>query len=172
MAASVYIIAAIDENNAIGIANKLPWHLPEDLKRFKDLTEDSPIIMGRKTYDSLGSKPLPNRPNIVITNNPEKLNSKGIIIASSLKQALKIAKKITRDQIFIIGGAQIFKEGIAEADGMYITLVKGKFKDTDCFFPKISAKYWKKISEGPEKESKGGIKFQYIEYERISNKKE
>lgn len=167
MAATVYIIAAIDENNALGNKNKLLCSIPEDLSRFRTITEERPIIMGRKTYESLGSNPLPNRMNIVISKNPEKYDKKGIIVVGSFEQALKMAKKIDREQVFVIGGAEIYKQAMEVADALIITHILQKFKNADCYFPKISSKKWKKTLEEPIKESRNGIKFQYIQYEKI-----
>lgn len=167
MSATVYIVAAIAEDNEIGCKNQLLWHIPEDLKRFRSLTEEHPVIMGRKTFESLGSKPLPNRPNIIITSKPEKYQKDGILVASSLEQALKMAKKIDREEVFIIGGAQIYKEAMEHADILLITHVYKKFKEADCHFPKISSRKWKKVKQDEKKVSKSGIEFSYTEYEKI-----
>lgn len=169
MAATVYIIAAVDEELAIGKKNSLLCSLPEDLKRFRTLTEDRPVIMGRKTFESIGSKPLPGRQNIVITSHPEKYERKGVIVASSLKAALKIAKKIDREMVFIIGGSQVYKEAMDEADTLLITHIHKSFKDADSFFPKISSRKWKKTKEDDEMTSRSGIKFNYCEYQKIED---
>lgn len=164
--ATIYILAAIDENNAIGHKNKLLCSIPEDLARFRTLTDDRPVIMGRKTYESLGCKPLPHRMNIVITSTPEKYERKGVIFATNLTQALKMAKKIDREMVFIIGGGEIYKQAMEEADVLLITHIKEKFKEADCYFPKISSRKWKKTKEEEIKESKNGIKYQQIQYEK------
>lgn len=167
MAATVYIIAAVAENLAIGKKNGLLCSVPEDLRRFRTLTEDRPIIMGRKTFESLGSKPLPNRVNIVITSKPDKVDRKGVVVASSLEAALKIAKKIDREMVFVIGGGQIYKEAMEVADVLLITHIHKEFKDADTFFPKISSRKWKKTKEEETKESKSGVSFNYCEYTKI-----
>lgn len=136
----VSIIAAIGERRELGKDNKLLWHIPEDMKHFKDLTSGHVVIMGRKTFESIG-RLLPNRFNIIVTHNPSKI-VEGAIFASSIEEALKIAKDIKTDEIFIIGGAQIYNQAISLADKLYLTLVKGIY-DADVFFPDYSA--FKKI---------------------------
>jgi dihydrofolate reductase len=132
----VSIIAALSENNVIGKNNKLPWHISEDLKRFKQLTLHHPVIMGRKTFVSIG-KPLPGRTNIVITRD-ENYKAEDVTIVHSLKEALNVAKEKAEEEIFIIGGAQIFEQTIKVVDKLYLTLVKGNF-DGDAYFPDYSA---------------------------------
>ena len=133
----INLVVAVSENNVIGDKGKLPWHIPEDMRRFKDLTVGNIVVMGRKTYESLPDKyrPLPNRINIVITRN-ENYSEKNIIIANSLESALEKAKKLNKE-IFIIGGAQIFEQGVKYADKLYLTIVKGNFEG-DAFFPDYS----------------------------------
>jgi len=133
----INIIVAIGQNNEIGCNNKLPWNIPEDLKRFKELTLNHPVIMGRKTFESIG-KPLSNRLNIVISNN-DNFSSKGIIKMNSLTNALKY---IHQEEVFIIGGAQIYEQSIYLADKLYITRIFDTF-EADTYFPKIDLKYWK-----------------------------
>ena len=133
----INIIVAIGQNNEIGCNNKLPWNIPEDLKRFKELTLNYPVIMGRKTFESIG-KPLSNRLNIVISNN-DNFSSKGIIKMNSLTNALKY---IHQEEVFIIGGAQIYEQSIYLADKLYITRIFDTF-EADTYFPKIDLKYWK-----------------------------
>ncbi len=136
----VSIVVAMDEKRGIGKTElgigKLPWHIPDDLKRFKQLTTGHPIIMGRKTFDSiiaLRGKPLPNRTNIVITRDPT-FKIEGCVVVHSLEEALEKAKKIENKEIFIIGGGQIFEQAIPFADRIYLTLVEGKY-EADTFFP-------------------------------------
>ena len=132
----ISIIAAIAEKNrAIGKDNALLWQIPEDLTRFKKITSSHPIIMGRKTHESIG-KPLPNRTNIVVTRNQEYV-AEGCTIVSSLEDAIKIASEMDHQEIFIIGGGEIFKKGIDIADKLYLTLVRGDFEG-DSFFPDYS----------------------------------
>lgn len=139
----ISIIAAIGKNNELGKDNQLLWHLPNDLKHFKNLTIEHPIIMGRKTYESLG-KPLPNRTNIVVSRR-ENWFEEGILIVPSLKEAIKHAKKIN-ENIYIIGGENIYEQTIDLADRMEITQVDCS-TEADAFFPKIDEKIWKKTNE-------------------------
>ena len=129
----ITIIAAIGKNNELGKDNQLLWHLPADLKHFKNLTSGHPIIMGRKTYESIG-KPLPNRTNIVVSRK-ENWFEEGILIVPSLKDAIKHAKKIN-ENIFIIGGGEIYRHTIDMADRLEITQVNHQ-TDADVFFPNI-----------------------------------
>lgn len=131
----ISIIAAIAENRAIGKDNKLLCHIPEDLKRFKQITQDHPVIMGRTTYESLG-KALPERINIIITRD-QNYKADGCIICHSLEEALTVARKYNDEEIFLIGGGQIYRQGIKYADKLYLTIVKSNF-EADTFFPDYS----------------------------------
>ncbi len=132
----ISMIAAIAKTNrAIGYDNKLLWHIPEDLIRFKQITSGHPIIMGRKTYDSIG-KPLPNRTNIIISRN-DSYQAAGCTIVNSFDKAIEIARSLDTDEVFIIGGGDIFQKGIEIADTLYLTLVEGDFEG-DVFFPDYS----------------------------------
>ncbi|MCL7754555.1 dihydrofolate reductase [Polaribacter sp. Z022] len=135
----ITIIAAIAKNNALGKDNDLIWHLPADLKRFKKRTSGHHILMGRNTFESIG-KPLPNRTTIIITRNKNYFKD-GCLIAHSLEEAIEMVKN--DDDIFIIGGAQIYKETIEKdlADQLDITLVHHKF-EADAFFPEIDLNIW------------------------------
>lgn len=119
------LIAAHDKNLLIGGSNQLLWHLPKDLKRFKKLTSGHPIIMGRKTFESIG-RPLPNRTNIVVTRNL-KWNFDGVLVATSIADAIDIAQKL-HDDIFLIGGGQLYREGIYYCDKLEITEVHEKYQ--------------------------------------------
>lgn len=132
----ITIIVAMGKNREIGADNQLLWHLPKDLKHFKELTSGHPIIMGRKTYESIG-KPLPNRTNIVISRKNDWFEE-GILIVGSIKEALKFAKKID-ENVFIIGGGTIYEQTIDLADQLEVTLVDAELK-ADTFFPKIDEK--------------------------------
>lgn len=131
----ISIIAAIGSNRELGKNNKLLWHIPEDFRRFKDITSHHPVIMGRTTFQSIG-KPLPGRFNIVVTRDTG-FRAGGCIITHSLEEALKIAKEKDKDEIFIIGGGQIYEQGIKFTDKLYLTIVDGNF-DADTFFPDYS----------------------------------
>lgn len=139
----ITLIAAIGNKNVLGKNNQLLWKLPKDLKHFKTLTENHPVVMGRKTYESIG-KPLPNRTNIVVSRK-ENWFQEGILIVSTLKEALKFAKKINED-FFVIGGGEIYKQTMDAAEKLEITKVEGDF-DADTFFPKIDPKIWQKTNE-------------------------
>jgi dihydrofolate reductase len=128
----VSIIAAIGDNRELGKNNALLWHIPQDLKRFKTLTTGHTVIMGRKTYESIG-KSLPNRTNIIITKDKE-FTAPGCIIAHSLDEAIQ---KSQDAEIFIIGGASVYQQAIDKADKLYLTKVKGTF-DADTYFPDYS----------------------------------
>ena len=144
------LIAAISENNVIGKDNKLPWHIPEDLQRFHKITTGHPIIMGRKTYDSIG-RPLPGRLNIVITRDSSYKNE-AIKIVHSLDEAINIAtqheslnQSSIEKEIFVIGGGQVFRQAIEKADKLYLTIVHITI-DGDAQFPDFS-QFPKKVFE-------------------------
>lgn len=152
------------EKNEIGADNQLLWHLPKDLKHFKDITSGHPIIMGRKTYESIG-KALPNRTNIVISRKKNWFEE-GILIVGSIKEAVKFAKKIDED-VFIIGGGNIYEQTMEVADKLEVTLVKAELK-ADTFFPKIDPKIWKLTEEVfHEKDEKNQYDFSFQTYEKI-----
>lgn len=158
------IVVAMGEKNEIGFENQLLWHLPKDLKHFKDLTSGHPIIMGRKTYESIG-KPLPNRTNIVVSRKKDWFEE-GILIVGSLKEAMKFAKKID-EEVFVIGGGNIYEQTMDIVDKLEVTLVKANL-EADTFFPKIDAKIWKKTNEVcHEKDEKNGYDFCFQTFERI-----
>ncbi|PVX50906.1 uncharacterized protein (TIGR00369 family) [Balneicella halophila] len=131
------IIVAIAENNAIGKDNDLLWHLPGDLKRFKQITTGHSIIMGRKTFESIG-KPLPNRRSIVITNNKD-YKAEGVTVVHSISEALEVTKN--EDEVFIIGGGKIYDLTLPLVHRMYLTIVHETF-NADTFFPKIHMSDW------------------------------
>lgn len=158
------IVVAMGEKNEIGADNQLLWHLPKDLKHFKDLTSGHPIIMGRKTYESIG-KALPNRTNIVISRKKNWFEE-GILIVGSIKEAVKFAKKID-EEVFIIGGGNIYEQTMEIADKLEVTLVKAELK-ADTFFPKIDPKIWKLSEEVfHEKDEKNQYDFYFQTYEKI-----
>jgi len=156
------IIAAIANNNALGKDNQLIWHLSADLKRFKKLTTGHHIIMGRKTFESIG-KPLPNRTTIIITRNKD-YKQEGCLVVHSLKDALEMAKN--DNSPFIIGGAQIYKEAIKIVDKLDITFVHHDFK-ADVFFPEIDLKIWKETSrEYFKADEKNKFDYSFVTFER------
>ena len=137
----ITIIAAIAENNALGKDNQLIWHLPADLKRFKQVTLNHHIIMGRKTFESLG-KPLPNRTSIIITRNKD-YKVADCIVVNSLNKALEAAEK--DENPYILGGAEIYKQAIKIADKLDLTFIHHTF-NADAFFPTIDPSIWKETS--------------------------
>jgi dihydrofolate reductase len=126
------MIAAIAKDRGLGYQNKLLFSLPDDMKRFKKITSGHPIIMGRKTYESIG-RPLPNRTNIVISRTPD-FAAPGCIVVGTLAEALQQAQETGSTELFIIGGAQLYGQGIGIADKLYLTIVDEK-KEADAFFP-------------------------------------
>ena len=156
------MIAAAAENNALGKDNDLVWHLPDDFKRFKRLTSGHYIIMGRKTFESF-PKLLPNRTHVVITRKDD-YNPDGTSVVNSLKEAIRVTK--LDEQPFIIGGGEIYKLGMEEADRIELTRVHGEF-EADTFFPEINDQDWKLVKEEfHEKDEKHNYSFTYLTYER------
>lgn len=131
---TISMIAAISENHALGKNNKLLWHIPEDFQKFKKITLGHPVIMGEKTFNSIG-KPLPGRLNIVLSKN-KNLQIKDCVIADSIPEAIFIAKEYDNNEIFFIGGGSIYSQALDLADRLYLTIVEGKF-DADTFFPEF-----------------------------------
>lgn len=160
------IVVAMGVKNEIGFENQLLWHLPKDLKHFKEITSGHPVIMGRKTYESIG-KPLPNRTNIVVSRKNDWFEE-GILIVGSIKEAIKFAKKID-EEIYIIGGGKIYEQTMDMVDKLEITLVKADL-EADTFFPKIDSKIWKKTDEiCHEKDEKNQYDFCFQTYEKIKS---
>lgn len=160
----ITLVVAMGMKNEIGFGNQLLWHLPKDLKHFKELTSGHPVIMGRKTFESIG-KPLPNRTNIVISRKNDWFQE-GILIVGSIKEALKFAKKID-PEVFVIGGGTIYEQTIDLADKLEITLVKADL-EADAFFPKMNTRIWKKTNEICfEKDEKNAYDFCFQTFEKL-----
>ena len=170
----VSAIAAIGVNNrALGKDNKLLWSIPEDLKRFREITRGHPVIMGRKTCESIlkytSGKPLPDRPNIVVTRNPqgETLGVKGIIVTHTVEEALEKAKDLDQEEVFIIGGGEIYTAALPYTDKLYLTLIEDKNpldETPDTFFPPFEDQFPNKTFE---KECEwDGIKYRWVNLER------
>lgn len=158
------ILVAFDENRVIGKNNALIWHLPADLKRFKALTTGHVIIMGRKTFESIG-RPLPNRTTIVISRQQD-LNIEGVILAHSVEEAILKAKSISRDDIFIVGGAEIYQLSLPLADQILVTQLHDIFEG-DAFFPEISPGIWEVAEqERGITDEQNAYQFSYITYAR------
>ena len=159
----VSIIVAISENNAIGKDNQLLWHLPADLKHFKEITTGHPIIMGRKTYDSIG-RPLPNRRNIVITRQKD-LTIANVEVVHDLSEAIALFKE--DEEIFVIGGAEIYKHTLALANIIYLTTVHENY-EADAYFPTINQNDWKEIEkEHHNADEKNSIAYTFSTLQRI-----
>jgi dihydrofolate reductase len=137
-------IAARSENGVIGHHNQIPWHLPVDLKHFKTITTGHPVIMGRKTFESIG-KPLPNRTNIILTRNTA-FNAPGCMIVNSTEQAILQASSTHTDEMFIMGGADIYQLFMPKIQKLYLTLVHHTFAG-DTFFPSLDPNQWVEIEK-------------------------
>ena len=158
------VIVAAGENNAIGKDNDLIWHLSDDLKRFKRLTNGHHIIMGRKTFESF-PKPLPNRIHVIITRQKDYKAPEGVIVVNSLADALDAARKDNNP--FIIGGGEIYKQAIPLADKLEITRVHATFDDADTFFPEINSSVWSEIDRVThDADEKHNHAFSFITYLR------
>jgi dihydrofolate reductase len=155
----ITLVVAIDAQRGIGADNNLPWHLPEDLAHFKRVTLGHPIIMGRKTFDSIG-RPLPKRRNIVVTRNGA-WSHEGVDVAASLQEAIALAGD---DAASIIGGAQIFGEAMPLADRMIVTHIDAVYR-CDTFFPPIDPSAWT-VTAREEHRSAEGVAYSFVTYER------
>jgi dihydrofolate reductase len=154
------LVVAVDSRGGIGVNNTLPWHLPEDLKHFKRTTTGHPIVMGRKTFESIG-RPLPNRRNIVVTRNPA-WRHEGVEAVGSLAEAAALADGA---EAFVIGGAQIFVEALPLAHKMIVTEI-GKAFDCDTFFPPYDAQQWKETAREEYHSAENGCNYAFVTYER------
>ena len=154
------IIVAMSSNRVIGVNNTLPWHLSEDLKHFKSLTTGHTIIMGRKTYESIG-RPLPNRRNIVISRN-SNTSYEGVEVVHSLEDAFSIS---TNDkEVFVIGGSNIYEQALSFVDQLYITEIKKSFIG-DAFFPEINKQIWIEYSRD-DHITNDGLEFSFVKYQK------
>jgi dihydrofolate reductase len=158
----ISIIVAVSDDLGIGKNNDLLWYLPEDMKRFKKLTTGNTVIMGKRTWESLPKRPLPNRKNVVITDLQHE-SFDGALTAYSIDEA--IAKCKGDNEIFIIGGGSIYRQFMPLADRLYITHVHKK-TEADIYFPKIDKRTWKIAEKEEFKPEDGGIPYTYVIYER------
>ncbi len=159
----ISIIAAVSDNYAIGKSNNLPWHLPADLKHFRQLTTDHAVVMGKRTFESLSNGPLPNRKNIVLTSVMSEGVNEGYFEADSLEDAFYLCEK--EEQIFIMGGATVYRQSVDKVDSMYITWVHGNF-NADAFFPEINFDEWTEVSKEdhqPDEKNEYAYTFSYYE---------
>ena len=139
------LVVAASTNNAIGKNGELLWHLPNDMKFFKNVTWAMPVAMGRKTFDALGNKPLNGRLNVVITRQKD-FTAQGIAVVSNIDDAEFLAHQQDYKELMIIGGGEIYRQSISKADKIYITRVHAVFDDADAFFPKIDETKWQLTS--------------------------
>jgi len=167
------IAALTTRDHIIGLNNSMPWHLPEDLKYFRQQTTGKPVVMGRKTFESIGSKPLPKRTNIVITRQ-SGFKHDDVKVASSLQQALEIAKEEASKaedpnlhDVIIMGGAQIYQQALPVADRLLLTEIDAPDIKGDAFFPKFEISNWQETSRTPHKKSKDNkYNFDIVVYQK------
>lgn len=161
------IIVAVSENNAIGKNNTLPWNLPEDLKFFKRITIGKTVLMGRKTYESLG-KPLPGRLNIILTHNKDMVVPESVLLYDDLNAAIERLQNENAEEAFIIGGGKVFSETMPFIDRMYVTRVHTNIHDADAFFPAVDHTHWKLVWEEKHKaDEKHKFDYTFQQFERI-----
>ena len=169
MSPRIALIAAAASNGAIGLEGGMPWHISEDLKYFKRVTMGAPVIMGRKTYASIGSA-LPGRANIVITRNTAFSSDDADVVydvAAGLRKAQAIAEIDGSAEVFVIGGAEIYAQVLAAADRIYLTEIDGEFPG-DAFFPDLDTTQWREVSREPRApEMEGGPVFSFVVYTRM-----
>lgn len=157
-------ILAMSENRVIGNHNQLPWRLPADLRHFKAITSGHPILMGRKTFESIG-RPLPNRLNIILTRDKRYL-AEGCEVVSSIEDAMKRAEATGSEEIFIIGGAEIYRQLLPQTECIYMTLIHHPFEG-DAFFPPLEEDEWKAVEEEHhEPEGENHYAYSFIKYQR------
>jgi len=159
----ISLIAAVAKNRAIGKDGQLLWHLPEDMRYFRETTRGKPVIMGRKTWESIPDsfRPLPGRKNIVISRNPA-YDAAGAMRVGSLEEALNQTEET--EEVFVIGGAEIYRQALPLAHRLYLTEIAQDF-EADAFFPEYRASEWNEVSRSEQK-SKSGIEFSFVVYQR------
>lgn len=155
----------MDKNRLIGKGGDMPWHIPSDLKYFKRVTMGKPVIMGRKTFDSLG-KPLPGRPNIVVTRNKD-WSVEGVQVASSLEEAFDLAKEHSTEEIMVVGGASLCAQAMPSTDRLFLTIIDHEFEGGDTWLKSYEADEWHEVSREEHDESgEGGYRYTYYVLER------
>lgn len=164
MSKTLSIIVAVAESNAIGNENKLLAYISDDLKRFKEITKGHTVVMGRNTWFSLSNRPLPNRTNIVITNNPNE-TLEGAVTVFSIDEAIE--KCPDNHESFIMGGAMVYKQFFPIADKLYLTKIHKEFI-ADTFFPEITLDKWKEVKKiDVTDDEKAGMDYSFIDYVRV-----
>jgi len=160
----ISIIVAVGENNEIGCRNQLLWRLPADLRRFKELTAGHSVVMGRRTFESLPNGLLPNRNHIILSRNPN-FSHENCLVFSSLDEAL--IKLSGENEVYIIGGSQVYSQALPYADKLYMTRVHANFPEADAFFPNILWMNWKKTNEiRHPADEKNRYSFTFFEFEK------
>ncbi|MGQ7260366.1 dihydrofolate reductase [Vreelandella sp. V005] len=166
----VAMIAAMAKNRVIGVDGKLPWYLPEDLKFFKRITQAKPLVMGRKTYASIG-KPLPNRLNVVVTRNAE-FSQEGVRVCHDLSAALALADQHATieaaEEIMVMGGGEIYRQALPFAQRLYITEVDVEVEG-DATFPDFESSEWQEVQRVAGQPAEGQPNYDFVVYERIAD---
>lgn len=163
----ISLIAAVSKNHVIGKNNDLPWHLPDDMKYFMQTTKEHYVIMGRKNYESIPEKfrPLPNRTNIVVTRTKD-FNAPNCLVVNSTEEGLVLAKQANQNEIFIIGGSEIYKLGLPVAERLYLTEIDAII-DGDTYFPEINKGEWREVSrKHHEADNRHAYAFDFVIYEK------
>lgn len=160
--AKIILIAGIGKNRELGKGPELVWRLSNDLKRFRGVTRGYPIIMGKKTFDSIG-RPLPGRVNIIVTRDTT-FQHDGCVVVHSIDQALETARSLGTKKIYVIGGGEIYKQTLPHADQLDLTRIDAEDKDADVFFPEFEDTF-KKISES-EPQQEGGVTYRWTMFEK------
>ncbi len=161
----IALIVAMGENQVIGVENRMPWHLSADLKRFRRITMGKPIVMGRKTHESIG-RPLPGRENIVLTRDLA-YRADGCTVVHSRDEAATVAGEVP--ELMVIGGAALYQEFLPEASRLYLTLIHQIF-DGDTFFPAINWPEWRELARQPiEQDEQTGLSYSFVDLERVNN---
>lgn len=163
MKTRISIIAALAKNRVIGIHNTLPWRLPDDLRHFKALTMGHHIIMGRKTYESIG-KPLPGRTTVIITRG-DFAAPEGVKIAHALDEAIAVCG--TDEEIFFVGGAQLYAQALPLADRLYLTEIQSEVEG-DAWFPAFDRAQWREASRDKRRDEASGLEYHFVVYDRLA----
>lgn len=158
----IILIAAIGKNRELGKQGDLIWRISDDLKHFREVTKGNSIIMGRKTYESIG-RPLPKRVNIIVTRDPE-YHQDGCVVVHSLEKAIETAKNTGTEKIYVIGGGEIYKQALPFATSLDLTLIDAEELQADVFFPEFEDQFTKVSEEDPREED--GVSYQWTLYER------
>ncbi|NCB69001.1 MAG: dihydrofolate reductase [Bacteroidia bacterium] len=160
----ISIVAAVADNYAIGKGNKLPWHLPADLKHFRELTTGHAVVMGKRTFESLPNGPLPNRRNVVLTSVMSEGVNEGYFEADSLEDAFYLCEK--EEKVFIVGGAAVYRQSLEIADSLYITWVHHEFS-ADIYFPEVDFSKWEEVSrQDMSADEKNPYPYSFVHYKR------